>query len=70
MDQRKERRQTEGRDVKFLRNLDGNRRTRRGDAARGCCVGGVLTCLFGLCASSIIMESWHDRGMMADTSES
>lgn len=53
MDKCRDGRQTESKDVKSLRNLDGNRRTRRGDAEKGCCVGGVLTCLFGLCASSI-----------------
>lgn len=42
-----ERRQSKGKDWRF--HLDGNRRMRRRDGEKGCCVGGVLTCLFGLC---------------------
>lgn len=32
--------------------VEGNRRKRRGDEEKDCCVGEVLTCLFGSCVSS------------------
>lgn len=34
------------------RMVDANRRKRRRDAEKDCCVGEVLTCLFGSCVSS------------------
>lgn len=49
------------------RIVDGNRRKRRGDAEKDCCVGEVLTCLFGSCVSSTNRIILANRANMSES---